>query len=173
MTGDPVRVSVCHCLNCKKRSGSAFAVQARWPPSRSTSRGGRRTFEKVADSGNRATFHFCPDCGSDVHYEIDGKFDGLVAIPSGAFDDPYFAHPAFSVWEERKHDWVEILGERSSTRIESSVLQPPEMCIITQCAFAATRVNALAFDGSTSARAWCAHARRLRTFANIRGWDGD
>ena len=28
---DPVRVSACHCLDCKKRSGSAFAVQARWP----------------------------------------------------------------------------------------------------------------------------------------------
>ena len=31
VAGDSVRVSVCHCLNCKKRSGSAFAVQARWP----------------------------------------------------------------------------------------------------------------------------------------------
>ena len=31
VTGEPVRVSVCHCLNCKKRTGSAFAVQARWP----------------------------------------------------------------------------------------------------------------------------------------------
>jgi len=29
----------------------------------------------------------------------------------GAFDDPYFAAPAFSVWEERKHDWVEVLGQ--------------------------------------------------------------
>ena len=29
--GEPVRVSVCHCLNCQKRSGSAFAAQARWP----------------------------------------------------------------------------------------------------------------------------------------------
>ena len=54
---------------------------------------------KTADSGNRTTFHFCPDCGSDVHYAIDGKFDGLIAIPLGAFDDPYFAKPAFSVWE--------------------------------------------------------------------------
>ena len=53
----------------------------------------------------------CPECGSDVHYEIDGKFDGVVAIPLGAFDDPYFASPRFSVWEERKHDWVEILGD--------------------------------------------------------------
>lgn len=114
-TGEPVRVSVCHCLNCKKRSGSAFAVQARWPRDQVGIQGQSKTFVIVADSGNRATFHFCPECGSDVHYEIDGKFDDkfnkLVAIPLGAFNDPYFASPAFSVWEERKHDWVEILGE--------------------------------------------------------------
>lgn len=109
--GEPVRVSVCHCLNCKKRSGSAFAVQARWPAEQVVLEGRSKSFEKVADSGNRATFHFCPDCGSDVHYEINGKFDGLVAIPLGAFDDPWFLSPKFSVWEERKHDWVEITGD--------------------------------------------------------------
>ena len=110
-----MRVSVCHCLNCKKRSGSAFAVQARWPKDQVTIDGQSKTFVIVADSRNRATFHFCPHCGSDVHYEIDGKFDDkfndLIAIPLGAFDDPYWAHPRFSVWEQRKHDWVEILGE--------------------------------------------------------------
>jgi hypothetical protein len=26
-------------------------------------------------------------------------------------DDPYFLKPGYSVWEERKHDWVEISGE--------------------------------------------------------------
>jgi hypothetical protein len=115
VTGEPVRLSVCHCLNCKKRSGSAFAVQARWPKDQVDIQGRSETFVKVADSGNRATFHFCPECGSDVHYEIDGKFDpkfdGLVAIPLGAFDDPYFAAPAYSVWEKRKHDWVAIMGD--------------------------------------------------------------
>lgn len=113
--GEPVRVSVCHCLNCKKRSGSAFAVQARWPKAQVRIEGPSRTFVKVADSGNRATFHFCPECGSDVYYEIDGKFDNkfndLVAIPVGAFDDPFFASPDYSVWEQRKHAWVEITGE--------------------------------------------------------------
>ncbi|HVJ71616.1 MAG TPA: GFA family protein, partial [Sphingomicrobium sp.] len=72
-------------------------------------------FVKVADSGNRATFHFCPDCGSDVYYEIDGKFDAkfnnLLAIPLGAFDDPFFLSPQFSVWEVRKPDWLEIVGD--------------------------------------------------------------
>ena len=115
VTGEPVRVSVCHCLNCKKRSGSAFAVQARWPKADVVIAGRSKTFVVVADSGNRATFHFCPECGSDVFYEIDGKFDDkfndLVAIPLGAFDDPYAFSPAFSVWEERRHDWVEISGD--------------------------------------------------------------
>ena len=111
VTGDPVRVSVCHCLNCQKRSGSAFAAQARWPAEHVTIEGRSNSFQKVADSGNRATFHFCPECGSDVHYEINGKFDGMVAIPLGAFDDPYSLKPGFSVWEERKHDWVEITSD--------------------------------------------------------------
>jgi hypothetical protein len=110
-----VRVSVCHCLNCKKRSGSAFAVQARWPKAQVTIEGRSKTFVVVADSGNRATFHFCPECGSDVYYEIDGKFDDkfddLIAVPLGAFDDPFFLQPAFSVWENRKHNWIEIVGD--------------------------------------------------------------
>jgi hypothetical protein len=115
VTGEPVRVSVCHCLNCKKRSGSAFAVQARWPKTQVQIAGESKTFVKVADSGNRATFHFCPECGSDVYYEIDGKFDDkfndLIAVPLGAFDDPFFLRPAFSVWESRMHDWIEIVGD--------------------------------------------------------------
>ena len=111
VTGEPVRVSVCHCLDCKKRSGSAFAVQARWPAEQFKSEGQSKTWTHHADSGNRITHHLCPECGSSMHYVIEGKFDGLVAIPLGAFDDPYFAAPAFSVWEERKNDWVEILGD--------------------------------------------------------------
>lgn len=111
VTGDPARVSVCHCLDCKKRSGSAFAVQARWPAEQVIIEGRSKSWVNVADSGNRITFHFCPECGSDVHYEIEGKFDGLVAIPLGAFENPYFSSPRFSVWEKRQHDWVEILGD--------------------------------------------------------------
>ena len=111
VTGDPVRVSVCHCLNCKKRSGSAFAAQARWTSAQVEIEGQSKTFVMVSDSGNSATFHFCPDCGSDVYYVNNGKFDDQVAIPIGAFDHPFFLSPRFSVWEERKHDWVEILGD--------------------------------------------------------------
>ena len=44
-------------------------------------------------------------------YDNNGKFDGQIAIPLGAFGDPYFLTPNFSVWEQRKHDWLEISGE--------------------------------------------------------------
>jgi len=111
VTGDPVRVSACHCLNCKKRSGSAFAVQARWPSAQVRIHGEAKAWSLTSDSGNRATFHFCPECGSDVYYVIEGKFDDLIAIPLGAFEDPYFVRPAFSVWEKRRNDWAEISGE--------------------------------------------------------------
>ena len=36
-------------------------------------------------------------------------FEGLVAIPIGAFADPDFPPPRFSVYEKRKHPWVAIL----------------------------------------------------------------
>ena len=111
VTGDPVRVSACHCLDCKKRSGSAFAVQARWPVEQIQSAGTSKTWVQLADSGNRITHHFCPECGLGLYYMIENKFDGLIAIPLGAFDDPYFVSPRFSVWENRKNDWVEILGD--------------------------------------------------------------
>ena len=32
--GDPIRISMCHCLACQRRTGSAFGIQARFPADR-------------------------------------------------------------------------------------------------------------------------------------------
>ena len=109
-TGEPVRVSVCHCLACQKRSGSAFAVQARWPSGQVTVSGEFKTWERTADSGNKAFYKFCPVCGSTMAYEIEG-WEGVIAVPVGNFADPDFPAPKFSVYENRQHQWVEITGE--------------------------------------------------------------
>ncbi len=108
--GEPVRVSVCHCLDCQKRTGSAFAAQARWPDDSVTVEGISATWERIADSGHRATYRFCPTCGSTVAYIIEG-WPGVTAIPLGAFADPAFPAPRFSVYEHRRHTWVEITGD--------------------------------------------------------------
>jgi hypothetical protein len=109
-TGDPVRVSVCHCLECQKRSGSAFAAQARWPEDQVEVIGEFREWSKVGDSGGRATFHFCPQCGSTVAFSND-RMPGMITIPVGGFADPTLPWPQYSVYEERKHAWVAVLGD--------------------------------------------------------------
>jgi len=109
-TGEPFRVSVCHCLNCKKRSGSSFATQARWPADQVMVEGQSTVWNHAGDSGEVTSFHFCPECGATVFYR-GGGFPDAIAIAVGAFDDPFFATPVISLYENRKHEWVEIVGD--------------------------------------------------------------
>jgi hypothetical protein len=109
-TGEPVRVSVCHCLDCQKRSGSSFAAQARWPDERVELAGAFNEWSRAGDSGESATFRFCPTCGSTVAYVHEGM-PGLTAVAVGAFADPDFPPPIYSVYEARKHKWVAIVGD--------------------------------------------------------------
>lgn len=108
--GEPVRISVCHCLACQKRTGSAFAAQARWPDADITISGKSSSWERTADSGRKITYRFCPNCGSTLAYTIEGT-SGITAIPLGAFADPAFPRPRFSVYEHRKHGWTAVSGE--------------------------------------------------------------
>lgn len=105
-TGDPTRISICHCLSCQRRSGSAFAVQARFPPERVKTYGRGSEYIRVGDSGTPVRFTFCPRCGATVWYQIEGE--GSIAIPVGAFSDPGFPAPTVSVYEERQHAWVSL-----------------------------------------------------------------
>ena len=103
----PIRVSVCHCLACQKRTGSVFGTSARFERRSVTIAGRSTAFVRIGDSGGRATFHFCPDCGATVYYAIDDQPD-IVAIPVGAFADPAFPPPTRSVYENRMHPWVHL-----------------------------------------------------------------
>ncbi len=104
-TGDPTRVSICHCLACQRRTGSVFGAQARFPAQQVEISGNATEFVRVGDAGSHARFRFCPVCGSTVFYTFD-EMPGVVAIPVGAFAEPGFPQPAFSVYEERMHVWV-------------------------------------------------------------------
>jgi hypothetical protein len=107
-SGDPVRVSVCHCLACQRRTGSTYGVQARFPRPQVKITGEAREFVRCADEdGTERRFYFCPTCGSTVYYLTDGNPD-LIAIPVGAFADPKFQSPRVSVWESRRHSWVSV-----------------------------------------------------------------
>jgi hypothetical protein len=104
---DPIRVSVCHCLACQRRTGSVFGAQARFRSEAVAVRGESRRFVRIGDEGGKASFNFCPSCGATVHYKIEGR-EGYVVIPVGAFAEPGFPAPSFSVYEERMHAWVSL-----------------------------------------------------------------
>ena len=105
--GEPLRVSVCHCLACQRRTGSAFGFQARFPRDRVSIEGDAREYVRISDEGEPRTFNFCPECGGTVYYGL-GSAPDVVAVAVGAFADPGFPEPRFSVWESRKHAWVTL-----------------------------------------------------------------
>lgn len=105
--GDPIRVSLCHCYACQRRTGSVFSAQAGFPRESVVIKGSGTEFVRVGDEGARFKFTFCPECGSTVFYVEEGD-ERHIAIPVGAFADSHFPVPTISVYEERKHSWVSL-----------------------------------------------------------------
>lgn len=108
--GEPVRVSICHCLECQKRTGSVFAVQARFAGEHVTVEGRASHWSRTGESGSKATFSFCPVCSSIVFWESDAM-PGFLIVAVGAFANPAFPPPRVSVYDSRSHPWTFAVGE--------------------------------------------------------------
>jgi hypothetical protein len=106
--GEPLRISTCHCLACKRRTGSAFSYQARFPRDRVEITGDAKEYVRLSDDESESrTFSFCPECGAIVYYVL-GPDPDVVAVPVGAFADPSFPPPTVSVYESRRHAWLPV-----------------------------------------------------------------
>jgi len=108
----PVRVSMCHCLACQRRTGSPFGVQAWYARTQlRPAQGIAKRYVRRADSGRKVTFSFCPECGGTLFWEAERAPD-LIAVAVGAFADPDFEQPSLSVGERRIHPWTIAIGEQ-------------------------------------------------------------
>ena len=106
VTGDPIRVSVCNCLACQRRTGSPFGEQARFDPDQVTVEGRASEYVRHADDdGEARVYRFCPDCGATVIYSFEHAPE-IVVIPVGAFADPDFPRPTRWIYDDRRHPWV-------------------------------------------------------------------
>ena len=87
--GDPLRVTVCHCTWCQRRTGTAFAVVAAFDDDKVDLNGGARgKYRHISDeTGRWLDVEFCPKCGTNVGFTLERR-PGLRAIDSGTFDDP-------------------------------------------------------------------------------------
>jgi hypothetical protein len=104
--GEPRKVSLCHCADCQRRTGSAFSVAVFYVREAvSVGQGATRTFERPSASGFPVKFHFCEACGSSVYWEA-ARMPHLIAVAYGAFADPDFPAPEQAVWAKDAHPWV-------------------------------------------------------------------
>jgi hypothetical protein len=105
--GEPSRIYLCHCQSCQRRTGTAFHYGATFLKERVRLDGQRRVFERVAHTGYRIRFHFCPNCGSTVYWEGD-RNSKVCGVAVGAFEVGVFSPPSDSIFEEAMHDWLDL-----------------------------------------------------------------
>ncbi|WP_109314894.1 GFA family protein [Pseudovibrio ascidiaceicola] len=91
--GEPDRVGVCHCMDCRKHHGAVFHASAVYPE------------EKVSVKGEVNAYQgrfFCPKCGSSVYSTSEGE----VEVHLGALDEPNQMTPTYELWTTRRETWL-------------------------------------------------------------------
>jgi hypothetical protein len=108
-SGEPRRVGLCHCLDCRKLHSapiSAFAIFSRssvaltgpeWGP---LPHDALRTFQRRPGERNA----FCARCGSRVFGVVDCSDE--IELFLGAFDEPNVFTPTYELWTVRRERWI-------------------------------------------------------------------
>jgi hypothetical protein len=112
-SGEASALYICHCLECRKQSASAFGMSLQVPREgfRVVS-GGPLSWSRAADSGRCLQCFFCPRCGSRLWHEGDPPADTLN-IKAGSLDQPVDASKAIHIWSSRKLEGVIIPAHAS------------------------------------------------------------
>ncbi|MGX8008146.1 GFA family protein [Mesorhizobium sp. ORM8.1] len=100
VSGEPLRVGLCHCKDCRKTSGSAFHAYAVWP---------RQAFETTGITGTYGARSFCPTCGGRVPFvgedEVEVTIGSLDVAPTEGLV------PGYELWIDRREPWLQAVPE--------------------------------------------------------------
>ncbi|HPT49755.1 MAG TPA: GFA family protein [Accumulibacter sp.] len=100
----PVMAGNCHCRDCQRASGGAYAPTLFAPTAAVAIDGEVRYFEVKGDSGHAVSRGFCPRCGSQLFGQVE-VMPGLLAIRAGTLDDPGLYQPAIDLYTARAQSW--------------------------------------------------------------------
>lgn len=92
-TGRPYRVSLCHCLTCRKHHGALFHASAIFPREAVTVEGEARGYNDR---------FFCPACGSPVF----GCSGDEIEVNLGTLDATDQFQPTYELWTVRRESWL-------------------------------------------------------------------
>jgi hypothetical protein len=107
----PLLVYACHCTECQRRSGSAFALNM--PVATRTFRivkGAPKAWRNAGASGTATTSWFCGDCGGRIYGERDGRPESMT-IRAGTLDDTSWLRPAGHFFMRSAQPWETVDGD--------------------------------------------------------------
>lgn len=117
----PQRVGMCHCMTCRRVSGSPFGVYAIFRRADVEFRGHTQAWESSAE----ARRHFCALCGSVAYMEYVDHDE--IDLPIGAFDETGLYAPDYELWCIHREPWLpaDARPEYERDRHDSHGTTPP------------------------------------------------
>ena len=121
LTGAPKQISVCHCMDCQRQSGSAFGMTlvVKEEDFRLTE-GELKTYASTSDAGRAKLGAFCPECGTRIYHKPEWR-GGNVSVKPGTLDDTSTLKPDMHIWTDSKQPWITIPED-----VEAHGKQPTE-----------------------------------------------
>jgi hypothetical protein len=103
-SAEPAMAGHCHCVDCRRSSGSGHSSHLIVPKAQVTVTGKVTEFASPADSGNMVTRAFCPRCGAPV-YSTNSANPGVMFLRASSLDDPEVFRPQMVVYASRAPSW--------------------------------------------------------------------
>ncbi|WPZ34388.1 GFA family protein [Thalassobaculum sp. OXR-137] len=110
VTGEPLEVYACSCLNCQRETGGVFTYTASYLDAAAIVTGQARLWRRIVPSGRWIETSFCPTCGTQV-FQISELQPGVICIAVGCFADPAFPAPRTLYFGRSCHRWLVLPEE--------------------------------------------------------------
>ncbi|MDG1732997.1 MAG: GFA family protein [Thalassotalea sp.] len=92
----------CSCEDCQRRTGTPTSFHLYYRAKDVNIKGNYKTFSRKTVGDRKISFHFCPDCGGTLAFDIpwaDEVYgEKMTGIPLGNFNNPQIEAPDVSVW---------------------------------------------------------------------------
>ena len=109
LTSPPMFVHACHCTECQRLSGGAFAVNALIETDRvETLSGAPEPAPVVGASGKPQTIFRCPRCKVALWSHYPGAGAKVRFVRVGTLDEPASLAPDIHIYTSTKLPWVEL-----------------------------------------------------------------
>ena len=104
---EPLTLYVCHCTDCQRRTGSAYALSMVVLKSALELLQGDPRAYAVTSGGVQRRGKFCAECSTRLWGE-PLKFPQVVVVQPGTLDDTTWLHPIGHIWTRSAQPWVSI-----------------------------------------------------------------